>query len=352
MKLSATNALMGGGASLRAGLINSTAPTMLRGPTIAFAPDEPGGPISFQGMLEERAAREPAPAPEPVADEDADPPTEEAPEPAGEGDGGEQAPAGEETAAAAEAPHYWSAEAKAKFAELPAELQAIVAEQESGRERHVQTTQQQAREAAKRAETEAENIKGLVERVTSVVDKGERQFKRVIPELGMTWEEIDWPAWFAKDRETASVFRAQYQAETEELQRLQSARQETETAQLTQHRKAEDARLVELCPDLVDAKDGPRRISELGQFLAKAGVSQDSLKWISAAEMSIAYDAMRFRKAQAAPAQAPAKPPPAKPLRPSSPPAQSNNLKELEDRARRTGSLEDTLALRKARRKG
>jgi hypothetical protein len=255
----------------------------------------------------------------------------------------------EPEAPAAEAPHYWTAEEKARFAELPPELQAVVARNEADRERAVQKAQREAVEARKAAEAEAASIKGFAEQIGSVVERAKAQHSRVVPELGMTWEQVDWPAWFQQDRETAAAFRAQYDAEREDLQRLEASRQQTQAVAFQQFLQAESAKLPELCPDLVDPTEGPRRKAAVAQFLGERGVPQDQLAGIDAVSLSIAYDAMRWRDAQAkAQARPQPRPPAVRPVRPAAP-AQTSTPQRQADQARnrfaQTRSVDDAVAL-------
>ena len=314
--------------------------------------DEPG---TLDSVLEERRAR----ASEPVETEQAEPEaidapedetaSEDAPEPSDEA-----SDEPEEVAAQVDAPHYWPADKKAEFAKLPPDLQALVAEQEQGRIAAVNRAQQQAVEARKAIEAQAAQTAALNDQLSRVASEAQAVHSRVIPELGMTWEQVDWQTWFQQDRATAAAFRAQYDAEREEIQRIEAAKNQAEQASYQQFLAQESAKLPELVPDLV-GPEGPKRKGELFQFLG-SHYPQDVIAKFSATDLSIAYKAMRFDQMQAnaqALKSAPQKPPPARPVRPSAPGGSSttSRLQELEARLARTGSLDDALALRKARRK-
>lgn len=319
---------------------------------------------TLDSVLDERRARfsEATEAPEgdvgadeaPEGDTPADE-APEAPEDAPEADAEADVEAEADPVPTVDAPHYWPADKKAEFAKLPPELQALVAEQERGRESAVQRAQQQAVEARKAVEAQVAQTSALNEQLGRIASEAQAVHSRVIPELGMTWEQVDWPAWFQQDRASAAVFRAQYDAEREEIQRLEAARDQAEQASYQQFLAQEAAKLPELVPDLVGA-EGPRRKAELFQFLG-SHYPQDIIAKFSATDLSIAYKAMRFDQMQAnaqALKSAPQKPPvAARPVRPSAPSGSSTSsrLQELEARAARTGSLDDVLALRKARRK-
>ncbi len=315
---------------------------------------------TLDSVLDERRARLTEAADAPADDTgETDAPEPEAPAvdaPEAEGDAPEaEGEAEQEAVAAVDAPHYWPADKKADFARLPADLQALVAEQEQGRVAAVNRAQQQAIEARKHIEAQAAQTSALNDQLGRIANEAQAVHSRVIPELGMSWEEVDWSAWFQQDRATAATFRAQYDAEREEIQRLEAAKNQAESASYRQFLAEESAKLPTLAPDLV-GPEGPKRKAELFQFLG-AQYPQDIIAKFSATDLSIAYKAMRFDQMQAN-AQAlkstPQKPPSAARLvRPSAPGGSSTStrLQELEARVARTGSMDDVLALRKARRK-
>lgn len=270
----------------------------------------------------------------------------------------EDAPEAEEEAPVVDAPHYWPADKKAEFAKLPPELQALVAEQEAGRVRAVNQAQQQAVEVRKGIEAEIAQTQAVNARLAQAAETAEAYHSRVIPDLGMTWEQVDWQAWFAQDRATAAAYRAQYDAEREDLQRVQSAKEEAEATAYRQFLQAEALKLPEVAPDLADPVNGPKRKAELGQYLTSRGYTQDRIGRFGALDLSLAYKAMMYDAAQAnaqALKSAPQKPAaPARPVRPaaSAPaPTQTARIRELEARVARSGSLDDVLALRRAKRK-
>jgi hypothetical protein len=287
-------------------------------------------------------------------------PAEEAPPEDVQAEEGEEPAAEEETAEepdvpAVDAPLYWDAEAKAKFAELPPELQAVVAEQERSREVKFQTLQQQAVEARKAAAAHAEKLAGLAQTVEQAVQTAEQHHARVVPELGMTWEQVDWPAWFEQDPQTAATYRAKYDVERETLQKLDASRQQAAASALAEFRQQENAKLAGLAPDLTDPKEGPRRLEATLQFIVQQGVPQDHIPRLSAVELSIAHDAMRWREAQAkasALKSAPKQPAPtAKPVKPAAA-ASVRPHREADvakNRFAQTRSVADAVALLNAR---
>lgn len=316
---------------------------------------------TLESVLEERRARAQTEAPETEEYQEPEEALEEAPqdEP-DEADGVEDAPEAVEEpveAEAVEAPHYWPAEHKARFAELPPDLQALVAEQEAGRVRAINQAQQQLVEARKAVEADVAQMQAVNARLDDAATAAEAYHNRVVPELGMTWDQVDWQAWFREDRATAAAFRAQFDAEREDIQRIQSAKDEAEQAAYRQFLQAEAAKLPEVAPDLADPTHGPKRKAELGQYLVSKGYTQDRIGRFGALDLSLAYKAMMFDAAQAnaqALKSAPQKPAPARPVRPAAAASASpvtSSLKAAEARFNRTRSQDDYLALQRERRK-
>lgn len=281
-----------------------------------------------------------------------------------------EAPAGEEPEQplepeipAVEPPHYWDAAAKARFAELSPELQAVTLEQWKNGERVVNKAQEEAAtarkgadEARQKAEAEFTSAADLNRRLGEIVPKAEETFKS-------RWDGVDWVALSKADPDQYVQAKAMFDAEQADLQRLQVARQDAdkvENEKRTQARtelvKAEAEKLKTLAPDLADPKQGPARMRELVDFLTGAGLSTQQLANASALELALAYDAMKHRKALAAAASAARPKTPPIPARPAARPAAGGGTPQKTapaaamDRLRQSGSRDDAMAVLKARR--
>lgn len=251
---------------------------------------------------------------------------------------------------AVNAPHWWTADQKARFAELPADLQAIVLENERSRDSAVGRLKQEAAEARNRAQQEVQVLGQHRQAMDDLLARAQTVFAD-------KWDGIDWQQLAIEDPAAYVANKALYDQEQSELQRVEAARKHAATIEHQTHVRSEAAKLAEIAPDLVDKNHGEKRRQEVGRFLAENGVDAESLRWISAHEMALAYDAMRYRqlrakalKATKIPAAAPA---PAKPVRPAAASGEtpsSQRIRDLEARANRTGSVDDVLALRAARR--
>jgi len=228
---------------------------------------------------------------------------------------------------AIEPPRFWDAEAKARFGELPRDLQELVLAKETERDKVTSKALQDAAEKRKAADGEASRIAQL----NGVLDK---LLPQAVETFKSRWEGVDWNAVIDQHgADQALKLRNQMEQEQGQVQQLQAAKAQAEQVQFAKFVEAETAKLTALCPDLTDPVKGNERRQELGKFLISTGVPPESLRHMSALETSIAYDAMRWRAAQAdaraklsAP-KAPAKPAAApKPtIRPTASPARSGS---------------------------
>jgi hypothetical protein len=244
-------------------------------------------------------------------------------------------------------PHSWDADAKADFAQLPRELQEKVVQRETQREKAVSEAQQRAAEAVKRAEAEASTLGQYKTALDQLIPQAQQTFAN-------RWQGVDFAKWAEEDPIAAFQGKEQFDAEMREMQRLHAAQQFAQREQYAKFLEAEGAKLPELAPDLADPEKGPARKEELKGFLVSAGIPETDLAYVSAAQLAIAYDAMRFRQLQAKARDA-VKPPPARPaLRPSPAPERPSHQRSVEQingRLNRSGSVDDAVALLRARRK-
>lgn len=287
-------------------------------------------------------AAEEAPEPEPeieaapTAEDDASEPDEAA-------DGVE---ATDETEAAAplDAPVYWTQDAKAKFAELPPELQAVVLSQEGPREAAAAKAKQEAAEYRAQADQEVAKVHTLAEQLNQFLPKALESFKG-------KWDGIDWEAWVDQDPEAALKAKFAYDADQATMAQLQAATQEAETQAHVAFLKAEAAKLPDLAPDLADPEKGPERRTKVAQHLLSMGIAPEALKTISAAEMAIAYDAYLYRQAKAGLTAAPKpKPAPVKPVvKPAAAALPQNRTTQAANRFAQTRSVDDAIAVLLAR---
>jgi len=192
------------------------------------------------------------------------------------------------------APKYWSKDAKARFAELDPDLQAVVLSQEEPREA-----------AAAKAKAEAEQVRNSALQEAAQARHLLAQLADAMPEALQSFEDR-WqgtPDWAVVAQvhgvEAMQAARGQYEAERA---RLDHASQIAAVARRANHHAyvaAEFERLKSLDPDLAHPETGTERRTEVTRYLHGKGVPPDALVQISALEMSLARKAMLWDQAQA-----------------------------------------------------
>lgn len=245
------------------------------------APAKPDAASTEGQKTEAEPAAEAASEPETVTDgenaetEDGDAEAEEAEQPA------------------IEPPRFWDAEAKKRFNELPRDLQELVLSKETERDKATAKSLEETALSRKAADGEASRIAQL----NGVLDK---LLPQAMETFKSRWENVDWNAVVDQyGADQALKLRNDFERERGVVQQLQAAKNDAEQVQYQKFVETEAAKLPELAPDLVDPKLGSQRKAELGKFLIDSGAPAASLRNISALETSIAYDAMRWRQAQA-----------------------------------------------------
>lgn len=296
------------------------------------------GPLSVDqaiaSLLPEPAPVEETQAPEAPAEAAAEPEEivagdQPAEDPEGETETpaeGEEEPEAE-AAAPLDAPLYWSQEAKAKFSELPPELQAVVLSQEGPREEATAKAKATAAAEVERAQKETAGVQALAQQLSEFLPQALKTFQQ-------RWGEPDWAAVATEHgAEQAFVLKAQYEAEQKQLAQVvqaeQTAQAEARKAFLQTEWKALAEIAPELAPDAADPTKGADKRQATIKYLAANGIPETAIAQISARELTLARKAMLYDEAQAALKTAP-KPKPAPvagvraPVRPAAAQAQSS----------------------------
>lgn len=302
---------------------------LLRGAAIVRAPDEGGGeaapapaaPVSpavpdtgsltieqataalmnpQYEVLEDDGDDAPDLPPQEPAAEDDQPAADDAeqPEPveAEAGEEGGEKPA--EPVAALEAPAYWSRDAKATFAAMTPEQQAVVLEQEGPREQATAKAKADAQAAIQAADERGKGIQTLAEQLGTFLPEAIQTFQQ-------RWGEPDWEATIRQyGAEQAAVLRARYDREQAQLGQLQQAatqaKAEAQNAYVQQEWKVLATLDPELAPDVNDPSKGGEKRQEVTKYLLGLGIGRDAVAQISALEMSLSRKAMLWDAAQAA----------------------------------------------------
>lgn len=207
---------------------------------------------------------------------------------------GEEAGA-EETGAVEplEPPKYWSTDAKAKFAALDPELQAVVLAQEGPRE-----------QATAKAKDEAAQVKAQAEKQLQDVQTFAEELKTFLPQAVQTFrsrwgDNPDWVAYAQQHgAEAMSVAKVAYEAERAELQRVAQATQQADVKAHHAYVAQEFETLKTVAPELADPEKGAERRTEVTKYLQELKIPNDAIVRISAVEMSIARKAMLWDQAQ------------------------------------------------------
>lgn len=258
------------------------------------------------------------------------------------------------------APKSWGAAERAEFAKLPRAAQEIVAARETERDKAVSRAQSEAGEARKQVETQLAGVGEFKAKLDQAVTKAQTVFAG-------KWDGIDWLTFAREDQAAYTIAKAEFDADQAELASIEATRAEAaEVQRQAEHREfqsylqAEREKLTTEAPDLVDPAEGPARIAKVAKYLLSKGVTSTQLENISAFELSLAYDGVRYREGQTAlktattakPATAtkPAsKAAPSKTATPSAAaparPSPQRNVEQARARLDRSGSVEDAVAL-------
>jgi len=205
-----------------------------------------------------------------------------------------------------EAPVSWDAEAKAKFAELPRDVQEYVSKREGERERFVQQKSQEAT----RAKTDA--LQQATSELAQIEQSYAQQFQQLAAQLNPQAPD---PAILRINPEAFYAQEAEYRAKIAQQQQLQQQAQQfaeqakAREAQAEQAFHAEQHRaIVENFPEYLDPTTGPKLRAELSAVAKELGYpdeligqarAQDILAMRKVSELKAKadkYDALQSKK--------------------------------------------------------
>lgn len=257
-----------------------------------------------------------------------------------EGDDAENQTEDDPEPPAIDPPKSWDAEHKEKFAALPRDVQEYLLARETERDKGVSVQQQRAAEARQAAEREAQAVAALKPQIETLMGQAQKVFQQ-------SWQGMDATAWAQlaqTDPNRYVALKAQHDADVQALQQLDAARQQAEAVEYSSFAQAQTARLAEVAPHI--ASD-PKAQAEVFDYIGKAipNITPDTARWISAEEFVIAQKAMLYDRAQAPqPKPQGKKVITAKPS-PAPAPLKQRQSAQVVDRFRKTGSIDDAVAL-------
>lgn len=309
---------------------------------------------------------------EPATAEDAGAADNESP-PDGEDAEPEEAPGEAETddepeEAPIKPPRTWTKAEKEAFALLPREHQEAIVARESERDAYYQRGLQEAASKARQAEAReaaAEQARQQYENaLPALLQQFTSQFQAEFKDI-KTWDDVSamrqndpmrYMAW--------QEAREKGQALAQQAQQAQQRQQQEEERRFADFVSEQDAKFLEARPEFADEKKAAQLQSEVaGMLVDDYGFSKDELQqhWFGKPTslrdhrwQLIVADALAYRKAKAAAKTAAKKPvPPVQ--RPGTAPAKGEaaavDLKILNDKLTRSGSIDDAVALLNARNK-
>ena len=192
------------------------------------------------------------------------------------------------------APHWWDAEAKSAFADIPntpaardyaRKMQQYVAEAEAKREAVTQRMKADAR--------------GHIDAVKGVMATLHGAAPGEIDQFHKDYGDIDWaqmPQWAQDNPAEAGSFFAQYNARRSRVEQLHHARAVAEHVANEAFAREQGARLHEIAPDLAQ---NPEHLRALGDYARNTGLPAEAMKQASADHLVILNKARLWDEAQA-----------------------------------------------------
>jgi hypothetical protein len=191
-------------------------------------------------------------------------------------------PEGEQGDPAIAAPVSWTAEEKAKFGELPREVQETISRRETEREKFVQTKASEAQNARQTAERDA------IAQVQTIAQQHAQAFQHLLPQV---WPEpdpmlnIDDPIAYAEQLSAHRNSVAQYHQVQQRIQQATAQAQQAEQMLQAQARQEFNAVLSKEYPEFLDPTTGPKLREQLGSTALELGFPAEALADVNAQEV-------------------------------------------------------------------
>lgn len=251
-----------------------------------------------------------------------------------------------------EPPQWWNAEDKAIFSTLSEEQAAAVARNYEKQEAVVQKSKQEAVEAKRMSQAEAEGFKALAARLSEVLPQAEKAF-------GSRWEGMTPEVWGQLLDENPQEYirlKHHYDAEQQELQRLRDEEKQASAVSQQAHFAEQRRILMEKAPELASNNEV---LSELGQYIIDSGIPKEAIANATADELIIVNKARLWDLSQKKVAQSvkASKEKPVNPPQRSMAPTtartatispQKRQAQQLQNRFAQTKTKDDLVAIRTA----
>lgn len=213
------------------------------------------------------------------------------------------APEGDGEPASYEPPEFWSAEDKAKFAEMSPEHQAIALKYEQQR---VEFVNKKAQEAAAERQKAQEEAKKALDTVAQAASWWEQNLPAMQQAFASKWQQVDWnklaeenPAEWARlkqqaENEAGLLQQAHQRAQADMQLREQRAQQE-----LVERKRAAHEEIARKMPDLFSGEKAAQTYDKVGKYLLAQGIPADRINAIHEAPIiELATKAMMFDEAR------------------------------------------------------
>lgn len=211
----------------------------------------------------------------------------------------------EEPAPSDDAPHFWSAEDKARWNEVPEDLRPLLHKYDQQREAHAEKKTQEAAQARQEAARVAKAATAMVEQAAGWWHQNGPAFRKAFADK---WSGIDWKALAEKDPESvprliqerheeeALLAEAERRGQADMAAAQERAEQERQAARRTEH-----AKLAEKLPEYFGPDRARQTYDALSRFLFEKGIAADRIAQIyEAPVIELALAAMRWERAQLA----------------------------------------------------
>jgi hypothetical protein len=204
------------------------------------------------------------------------------PEEAIEGEDEEEADIEPETVI--EAPSFMDATQRAQFATLPTEAQQIVARQ----------SQMLQADYTRKSQGIAEKNKALDARFQQLTTLKTAQERRLEEWNKVNWRDLQQNV----SAEQYLAYQADRDAEFADYQNLSQAYEQERAANVQAHVQEQMQQLPTVLPEALDPKKGPALVKEIQTALLQADMTPDSIQLVTAKQMALVNDALKWRAAQ------------------------------------------------------